>query len=617
VLDLSRFSSNAPPILDVVQELVDRSLLRTWTHRDTVRHDVGEPHFGLFVSIRDYAAEKLRAVGVFPGSGSAGEREAWSRHGAFYALLGTEEALAALRSHGGTSRRRTLHDELDNLVTACRRAIDRGDGRVAVDTALASTEALLLQGPFQPAEELTTAVAAMSDLELDDAFTIGQARARALGKVGRHTDAIAAYEGVLERARAANRLRVVTTVHGNLGSALRLVGDADGAMRHIELALEAHRSLDDPSGRGAVRYTHGVLLAHLGRSDDALEAYAEALEVSVALGDRRDEAVIRGSMGSLCADQGRGDEALVHFRDALGTAREIGYEALAAMLMTNIGNVLSTRGKNVDALGHYASAVRIHEQMGNKRHAAIALINIGVAYHLQGRLSDAIAQQRRAARALDELEDPVLGGASGMLLAAALHVVGLTDQAVAELDSAIAKLDGANNAYYLQAALTTRATVAIDVGQLADAEQDLERASELADTLGAVGRRAAVSHARGRLAIERGLTEEGLALLKESYQGAREAQDRSLELGVLVEWAAAVANKDDTRRALELIDEALALARHTGDVIGLAGALVVHARMLRVQDPTRSAALGAEARGRMDAMGLLATAPMRKALREI
>jgi predicted ATPase len=114
VIDLGAWSE-APPVMDVVQSLVDKSLVRAWTTRGGhPRRDLDEPFFGMFLSIQDYARGKLAAAG------DATRTEAERRHGRCYARHGTLEAIDALMLEGGWRRRRTLAADLDNLVTAGR-----------------------------------------------------------------------------------------------------------------------------------------------------------------------------------------------------------------------------------------------------------------------------------------------------------------------------------------------------------------------------------------------------------------------------------------------------------------------------------------------------------------
>ncbi len=145
--------------MDVVQALSDKSLLRTWVPTAQSRYDIEEPYFGMYLSIHEYAAEKLEA------SGQPASRLAEERHGRYFAGFGTDEAIEALSRHGGVKRRRALALELDNLVAACRRAVRRADGEIAVAAYRAIWEVLELQGPCALGIDLGSQVLAVDTLD--------------------------------------------------------------------------------------------------------------------------------------------------------------------------------------------------------------------------------------------------------------------------------------------------------------------------------------------------------------------------------------------------------------------------------------------------------------------
>ena len=117
----------APPAMDVVQALADKSLLRTWVpatqaplrHRRAVLRHVPEH-------------SRVRGGEARRRAGAARDRRRRTRHGrVLRARSARDEAIEALSRHGGVRRRRALALELDNLVAACRRAVARGDGAMA------------------------------------------------------------------------------------------------------------------------------------------------------------------------------------------------------------------------------------------------------------------------------------------------------------------------------------------------------------------------------------------------------------------------------------------------------------------------------------------------------
>ena len=158
ILDLSRFRE-APPVDDVVQALVDKSLLRTWLPHDIARYDIDEPHFGMYLTIHEYASAKLEEGG--PGERKTEEQ----RHGKYYAHFGTTDTTAALAGPGGPRLQRALALDLDNLVSACRRAVVRGDVGVALATCRAAWNVLELKGPFPLGVELTGQVLGIAGID--------------------------------------------------------------------------------------------------------------------------------------------------------------------------------------------------------------------------------------------------------------------------------------------------------------------------------------------------------------------------------------------------------------------------------------------------------------------
>ena len=99
-----------PSVIDIVQWLVDKSFIR----------QVGDERFDLLESVREYAAQHLRAEGRFEGSGPAFEAEARARHWRHFAALDERAAVADRCA------------ELSNLVAGCRAAVDAGDAHSAM-----------------------------------------------------------------------------------------------------------------------------------------------------------------------------------------------------------------------------------------------------------------------------------------------------------------------------------------------------------------------------------------------------------------------------------------------------------------------------------------------------
>ena len=233
VLELSPWP-DAPSAMDAIQALVDKSLLRTWVPSDRGRYDIEEPYFGMYISIHEYAEEKLRA------SSAGAERACEERHGRYFARFGTEDALEALLRHGGVQRRGVLALELENLVAACRRATGRGDGAVAIAAYRAAWEVLEFHGPFTLGVALGVEVLALPGVDASLRAAAALTLALALRRTGRIDEARTRLTEAQSVAVAAGDRRLEVRVLGSLGILHREQGRMHGSTRTAR-AGPAHR----------------------------------------------------------------------------------------------------------------------------------------------------------------------------------------------------------------------------------------------------------------------------------------------------------------------------------------------------------------------------------------
>jgi len=415
-----------------VQALMDKSLLRTWMPEGSNRLVNVGPYFGMYMSVQDYAAEKLRTVGELPNgsSGTGAEMAARERHGRYYATYGTEAALDALDMHGGTARRQALALERENIVAACERALGRGDGPTAVATFEAAWSVLALKGPFPPAVELGKHVL---DLRLGPADR-GRAAgvlAEALQSAGRMEEALPKYQEAITLARevgdrrregiALASLGVLNGVRGrvaegamalekalglaredgnrcregiilgNLGTLHSNHGRLEEALRNCQEALAIHREVGNRRGEGLVLGNLGVLHLIQGRMAEALGTFREALAIHREVGDRRYEGFVLGSLGAMHAAQGRMEEALRHSEEALAIHRMAGNRRLEGAVLGNLGIVHMEQGRMEEALRHLQEALAIHREIGHRRLEGVALGSLGALHSRQGRFNEARA----------------------------------------------------------------------------------------------------------------------------------------------------------------------------------------------------------------------------------
>ena len=191
VLDLAAFDADLWPI-DALQSLVQKSL---------VRHPTDD-RFDLFVSVQAYAAEHLRTPGRYAGSGPEAWLSAQRRHGAWFAEFSEAQAQANDCA------------DVENLVTACRRAVQRSDGAQAERLLRTAWAALKLRGPFQVGVDLANDVRGIPGLD-DAALAIVELLAgESLEACGRSAEAYSHFEASRAMAAAAgDRLGAARAEH--------------------------------------------------------------------------------------------------------------------------------------------------------------------------------------------------------------------------------------------------------------------------------------------------------------------------------------------------------------------------------------------------------------------
>jgi len=460
ILDVSSFA-DAPPVVDVVQTLVDKSLLRTWVPIDQARHDIDEPYFGMYLTIHDYAAEKLAASG--DGARCAVEE----RHGAHFARFGGDDAVQALHRDGGAARRRTLTLELDNFVAACRRAVARSDGETAVAALRAVWEAIVTQGPFDLAIDLGERVDTLPGVAPSSRAAALTALGRAHIAAGRLEAASALLERALGQARAANDDGREAEVLTRLANAERQQGRMDAARGHAEraLALRAARGEDD----GVALAELGIVQRQTGAMAEARATYERALAIDRARGDTDSESKVLNSLAIVHAEQGRFDEARAHFESAIALCREIGDRRQAGLVLGNLGMLNVDQGRLDVGRSQVEAALALHRDTGERAEEGIALVNLASIEQASGRIDEARGKLGAALAIAREVGNRRTEGAVLEALGAIEHENGNAELALAHYDEALALHRAVGNRRAQGSVLRHLGELRLNAGRLDDA----------------------------------------------------------------------------------------------------------------------------------------------------
>jgi predicted ATPase/tetratricopeptide (TPR) repeat protein/class 3 adenylate cyclase len=459
VLDPGGTVGGAPTVLDVVDSLVAKSLLRVWHPGELDRLDLDEPFFGMYISIREYANEKLRAMGPDV------ECSAQVRHGAYFAAFGTDAAIESLSRDGGIRRRHLLTLELDNLVAACRRALTRSDVGTAATCFRAAWEAIELRGPVSIAVELGRQILTMTGLEGNDRIVPLATMGLVLHRAGQVNEAGQCLEAALQLSVSFVDDVWQGRVLGQLATLHRDQGRIEQAQRDFESALVLHRKSGDRRAEGASEGNLGNLYMERGLMEDARCHYEAALAIHMAIGNRRLVGSVLGNLGLLHFEQGRIAEALDCYERALSIHREVGSRSFEGAVLGNLGLLNLEQGRLEEAQRLYLESLHIHRSVGNRRDECVVLHNLGELRAKQNSLDSAQDCFCAALAIAREIGYRRLEGGALGELGALLARQGRMEEARRELEAGAAILRELDDRVALGKLLCARCTVEFEDGQ--------------------------------------------------------------------------------------------------------------------------------------------------------
>jgi len=379
---------------DVVQSLRDKSLLRSWTPPDT-----GELRFGMYDSIREYAAEKLAQ--------SRAEGAAMLRHAEHYVRVAGAWA-EGVDLHGGLARLRNLAGEADNLLAIHRRAV-RGFGASAsalgVRAVLALEPVFATRGPFGGFIRLADEVLAYGRaLGVDEALLAHVLTAR--GWMRRMAGDPAAARADFEAALAIAKRDGERSLEGRVVRLLGLVtwdeGRFEESRLEYERALEIHRASGDRQLEGRTLGDLANFDQEEGKLGEAQERYEEAIAILREVGDRRTEGIFVGYLGALLQERERRDAARAMYERAVAIQREFRDRRHEAMFVGYLGTLAHERGDLDEARRSYRHSIRLSRELGDRRQEGFYLSYLGVVEAAGDHREEAEAASARASKLLEQ-----------------------------------------------------------------------------------------------------------------------------------------------------------------------------------------------------------------------
>jgi predicted ATPase/DNA-binding winged helix-turn-helix (wHTH) protein len=462
VIDLKAFV-DAPWTVDAIHALVDKSFVRPR----------GDDRFDLLVSVQVYAAEHLETEGRYAGSGSQAMAAAQMRAIAWFAALGPMRAIEDRCA------------DLDNLVTACRRAQALGDGDSAADALDGAWDALSLRGPFKTGVELAESVCAMLGLNDRAAAHAQSVLGDALMVCGRSGPARAAFDRALTCAIAIGDRLCEGWVMLRLGSLHSNEGRMDEARAHCIAAMRIAQERGERRLECSAINLRGNVESVIGNTDESLLQYERALALARETGDRLLQGRLLGNIADLHFARGSMDEAQVRGAETLVIARDTGNRRLEGNTLCNLGMVYLVQERLADAEEASKAALIVGREFGNARLECIVLCNLGIVFERQGRPGEAQTHFEAAVRLAHALGDPLYEGQFLGYLGLLHARQGRHGEARSCLESGEALLRGVSDQFGLGVLLTSRAEARYLAGDAVAATECLAAASAIASEVGA------------------------------------------------------------------------------------------------------------------------------------
>ncbi|MFN8277285.1 MAG: adenylate/guanylate cyclase domain-containing protein [Chitinophagales bacterium] len=175
-----------------------------------------------------------------------------------------------------------------------------------------------------------------------------------------------------------------------LGGSLLRMGDNEGALQYLELALEGRRKLNG-KGIDTTLLFLGNVYYRTGQYDKALYYYRQAPVNQAGSPPSVASASLQNNIGLILATSGQYEEALRHFQLAAAMQQQLGEYLGWADARLNIGNIYFHLGDWPQALAHFIETLKITRNSNNKKVEASALNNIGCVYLVQN--DDVLAEE--------------------------------------------------------------------------------------------------------------------------------------------------------------------------------------------------------------------------------
>jgi predicted ATPase/DNA-binding winged helix-turn-helix (wHTH) protein/Tfp pilus assembly protein PilF len=358
--------------------------------RSLLRPIPGREHrLGLYDAVRIYAREEM--------SFSPRLEEARERHRLWYA----NEARRRFDPAGCFPDPHDVAfvaDEIENIVSACRRSLER-DPEDAAALAFAASFVLASRGPVDRVVDLLDACLGVP-LSARARAHLLRARANALRLLGREEEGAADARAAIAAGAAAGDL----VLEGRATSLLAMIEQHYAARDQVlathERAIALTQRAGDRAYEASALGNYGTALWSDDHFDAAGRAYARSLQIHRQLGNARSASIILSNLGLHDLDEGHFERARFRLGQALAEQRRLGELRHVGATLGHLAIHALVVGDCRSARDRAEEGVRILSSVGERECRAHEILVLG---KIAWELGDRTRARHEAERARDGL----------------------------------------------------------------------------------------------------------------------------------------------------------------------------------------------------------------------
>jgi len=251
-----------------------------------------------------------------------------------------------------------------------------------------------------------------------------------------HITALSELHRALKLLREVGDERLEARALNELGKCHYRLGDYDSALDHYEKALEIRRAMGDAKGVAASLNNIGLLHFDCARYLDSHRCHSESVTLHESAGNPAGAAIALNNLGLAYQQLGDDLQAMICHRESLRIKEGLGNTAGVCASLNNLGQLYRKLGEQTESLKMHRRALELAQTAGHRFHIGQALVNIGEAYQAAGDL----------ARALDSFESGLgymVGAGEHYTVAEALIAMGRNMTGQAHHEQAVSYLERA------------------------------------------------------------------------------------------------------------------------------------------------------------------------------